>query len=898
MLLALHDSPTEAQVINFDTPGGISGFVNYSGQGAYSDPGNNYWNPIVQNGTTSAGLLSDGSTSSPITLTVSSDSVFSAGQGTQGTPSGLQAPFVDSKPGPKTCTLNNVPAGCYYLYLYGINGDAGDCNRGTTFTLGEATLSTVNSTAAYNSFIQGNDYVVFKTIVGPGSGSITFTYQANANVQVGGVANNIGNLNGVQLVATNFVGAAVPFTTYEAEAGTLGGGAGIVALTAPPTTKFSSPQLEASGHAYVQLTGAGQSVSWVNNTGQAITAFNIRASIPPTADGNGQTATLDLYVNGVFRQAVTLSSRQTWVYESSSDYDGMNHTSSGGTFPNPHVFWDESHAFFTGAPLAPGSTIMLKVDSTNAATFYDLDCIDLETPPAPFPQPANSLSIVAYGAVANNSSSDSTTAIQNCINAAIAQGKTVWIPSGAFYLNSTTMVDASNATITGAGPWYSTLYTNPTLPSGASGIITHATSNSCTVRNLHIDGNARDNSYSTGGNSSGFSMRGNNWVVDNIWIQHHEGFWAAGTNGLIENCRITNAWADGININSVNSGAVGNQLTVQNNFVRGSGDDAIAINSVANSTSDNMQNPKVINNTTVAPWWANGMGIYGGVNDLVENNLICDSVKEHGLYVGVFSSNAPLQTALIKGNTILRGGSFGYGLQMRGLSIGATSQPVTNVTADSNIVNDAMFVGIGIQTSTGTIVQNCSVDSPGLDGIAVLSGATGNATLDNNFATNVPAGRSQFINNPGQANFPVVFTNEGEFLDVASITAGRASSIILAPQFSNGAAAYLNSNAVGNQATYVIPSVPAGTYNVTIGVKKLSGRGIWQLAIGPAGGGFTNLGTPQDEYAASPSFTSFNLGTWAPGSSSDKWFRFTITGKNASSAGYDMAIDYIQLTPQ
>jgi hypothetical protein len=45
------------------------------------------------------------------------------------------------------------------------------------------------------------------------------------------------------------VGATTPFTSLEAENGTLGGGASVVYLTNPPTTQFSSPVLEASGHA-------------------------------------------------------------------------------------------------------------------------------------------------------------------------------------------------------------------------------------------------------------------------------------------------------------------------------------------------------------------------------------------------------------------------------------------------------------------------------------------------------------------------------------------------------------------------------------------------------------------------------------------------------------------------
>jgi hypothetical protein len=58
----------------------------------------------------------------------------------------------------------------------------------------------------------------------------------------------------------------------------------------------------------------------------------------------------------------------------------------------------------------------------------------------------------------------------------------------------------------------------------------------------------------------------------------------------------------------------------------------------------------------------------------------------------------------------------------------------------------------------------------------------------------------------------VAFKNEAEFLTVESITAGLTNSIITTPQFSNGEAAYVNSDAVGNEVTYVVPSIPAGSY--------------------------------------------------------------------------------------
>src|ERR1017187_3190660 len=64
------------------------------------------------------------------------------------------------------------------------------------------------------------------------------------------------------------VGATTPFISYEAEAGTLGGGATAVALTNSPTTQYSNPELEASGHAYVRLAGTGQYVRSEEHTSE------------------------------------------------------------------------------------------------------------------------------------------------------------------------------------------------------------------------------------------------------------------------------------------------------------------------------------------------------------------------------------------------------------------------------------------------------------------------------------------------------------------------------------------------------------------------------------------------------------------------------------------------------
>jgi hypothetical protein len=198
-----------AQVINFEVPGG-AGAADYAGQGAYSDLGHNFWNPVRGGGTTSAtNRFSDGITASAITLTSQLGGTYGT-QGTQGTPAALQLPYEYNNAVRRTNTLNNVPAGTYDLYLYGINNTG---TRGTTFTAFSSgtpasTLSTSNTPASLNAFILGADYIVFSNIVVPLTGTIAFTWTANPNVTVAG--NNEGDFNALQLVRVSTNTTAAP----------------------------------------------------------------------------------------------------------------------------------------------------------------------------------------------------------------------------------------------------------------------------------------------------------------------------------------------------------------------------------------------------------------------------------------------------------------------------------------------------------------------------------------------------------------------------------------------------------------------------------------------------------------------------------------------------------------
>jgi len=564
------------------------------------------------------------------------------------------------------------------------------------------------------------------------------------------------------------IGAKTPFTSYEAEAGTLGGGATVTSLLAPPTTQFSSPQLEASGHAYVNLAETGQSVTFTNTTGQPVTAINLRYSIPDAPTGGGISSTLNLYVNGSFRQAIPVNSTQTWTYEgtnASGNYDSMNENPNAPNSTMPHRFWDEAHLFITGSPVAEGDTITIQKDGTNSATYYHIDVVDLETPPAQLPQPANSLSILSFGAVANTPSFDNTSALINCISAAQTKNMIVWIPEGTFYLKTETTFRPTGITVQGAGPWYSTLYFNPTTHISDHGSFLVPVSS--TIRDLHLD----ENAYSLADAAYGINIKGDNWLIDNVWIEHFgPSVWADGSNGTVQNSRINNSMADGINLNN-GSGASGNSggtnLTAINNFVRGSGDDGIAINDQPNVgtpslTPPEMQNTTVLHNTIVAPWWANNIGIYGGNNDLVANNLVMDSVKEFGVSVGIFGTTGhPVQTAHVQGNFIYRGGSFGYGNRYPGIGVGVTATPTEaqGLFIRGNLVSNAMFDGVDfVDGNGGSLISNTVVNAPGLGGFVVNSSARGTGSIVNSTVFNLRLGQQAFPSS--SSNFVLSTSND------------------------------------------------------------------------------------------------------------------------------------------
>jgi hypothetical protein len=234
-------------------------------------------------------------------------------------------------------------------------------------------------------------------------------------------------------------GASVPFTEYSAVGSKTNG-----TVIGPSDNLYTLPA-EAVGRTAVTLSGTGQYVDFT--LAKAANAVDLRYSIPDSADGSGQTTPLKLYVNGQERPDLTLTSDYTWFYGS---YPFTNNPAD----LHGHHMYDDVRAML-GRTLPAGSHVRFEIASPSIPVTIDVADFQEVAPPAP--QPAGSISVLSFGADPTGQT-DSTTAIQNAINAGSAAGKAVYIPAGNYLVTAHLIVN--NVTLTGAGEWYSVLAGN------------------------------------------------------------------------------------------------------------------------------------------------------------------------------------------------------------------------------------------------------------------------------------------------------------------------------------------------------------------------------------------------------------------------------------------------------
>ena len=213
---------------------------------------------------------------------------------------------------------------------------------------------------------------------------------------------------------------------------------------------------ESLGRSSVKLT-PGQHVSIT-----ATSAFNsivVRYAISDSSSGQ-----LSLFINNVFNQNLTLTSKFTWLYgypqhgTYSPDLPSYSKNPSVGS---PAHFFDEVRALCGPATVPSGAKVTLRHED-KALQYVVVNVVDLEQVPPPLSRPPNSLSVTDpyYGAVGDGRTDD-TGAIQHCINDAYIGGLvgnySVWLGPGTYKLSSFLYLPVTTV-LQGAGMWYSTLH--------------------------------------------------------------------------------------------------------------------------------------------------------------------------------------------------------------------------------------------------------------------------------------------------------------------------------------------------------------------------------------------------------------------------------------------------------
>lgn len=541
------------------------------------------------------------------------------------------------------------------------------------------------------------------------------------------VALAAGMLVAVAPAAHAAAGASLPFTSVEAEAATTTG-----TKIGPDYTQGTLAS-EASGRQAVRLT-SGQRVEFT--APRASNAVNVSYSVP-----DGQTGTLDVYVNGV-RLARTLAVTSKYSYVDTGWIAGA-----------------KQHHFFDDARLLLGQNIQAgdKVAFESTGTQVTVDVADFEQVAAAASQPAGSVSVTAKGADPSGNG-DSTQAFRDAISA--AQGGTVWIPPGDYRLTSS-LSGLQNVTLLGAGSWYSVVHTSRFIDQSSSSGNVH-------INNFAVVGEVTERVDSNPDNFVNGSL-GPNSSVSGMWIQHLKcGFWLTGNNDnlVVENNRVLDTTADGLNLNGNAHG-----VQVRNNFLRNQGDDSLAMWSLNSPDT----NSSFANNTISQPNLANGIAIYGGTDISVRNNLVSDT---NALGSGIAISNqkfldpfSPLSgTITVDGNTLVRTGAMNpnWNHPMGALRVDSYDSAInatvniTNTTISDSPYSAFEFVSGGGQgypvrnvTVAGATVRNTGT-------VVVQAEAQGAATFRDVTATGVgaagvyncpyPAGSGSFALTDGGGN--------------------------------------------------------------------------------------------------------------------------------------------------
>ncbi|WP_051839602.1 discoidin domain-containing protein [Streptomyces sp. NRRL F-5126] len=476
-------------------------------------------------------------------------------------------------------------------------------------------------------------------------------------------------------------GADMPYDTYEAEDGVVGGGAKVIG----PNRTIGDLAGEASGRKAVTLDSTGNYVEFTTraDTNSLVTRF----SIPDSAGGGGTDATLDVYVDGKFLKAVDLTSKYAWLY---GDETAPGNSPGSGA---PRHVYDEANVLL-GTTVKAGSTIRLQKDAANTSK-YAIDFVDLEqVAQAQNPDPA------AYVTPAGFGQQDVQNALDKVRMDTTGKLVGVYLPAGDYQTSTKFQVYGKPVKVTGAGPWFTRFHAPTTQDNTDIGFRVESSANGSTFSGFAAFGNYTSR---IDGPGKEFDLTDvSDITVDNVWIEHMVcAIWGTHVNGLkATNMRIRDTFADGINLTN---GSQDN--LVGNDEARSTGDDSFALFAAEDHNSSPLTGNTFQNLTAKLPWRAAGLAVYGGEGNTLQNITVSDTLTYSGLTLSSLDFGYPFPgfgatpQTVVKGVSLIRDGGHFWGKQVFGaVWVFSATDPFQGIRVSDLDITDPTYGGIMFQT--------------------------------------------------------------------------------------------------------------------------------------------------------------------------------------------------------
>lgn len=179
--------------VDFTSTSGQLNYTPYSGQGAYEDPGNDFWNSMDKDNLILSDLVaSDGVTVTGICIEITGLYIknWSKNNGRIAEPKNLMCDYIFTENSTGTIEILGLSANFeHILYLYG----AGDyASQGSTFTFGTSSVTLPGPYQRTTNITLGEDYAIMD-VVSDSNGKITGTWTSNGYTAYG-------PFNGMQIV--------------------------------------------------------------------------------------------------------------------------------------------------------------------------------------------------------------------------------------------------------------------------------------------------------------------------------------------------------------------------------------------------------------------------------------------------------------------------------------------------------------------------------------------------------------------------------------------------------------------------------------------------------------------------------------------------------------------------